>query len=205
MEQSRFAKLVEGVALVDVDSESLTAQKAELAAKLVQLNAALENTNAALAETDTALAARAELPSVADQAFGIASALSEVGCNDAAIRAAIVAQFSKKMAAVHTPRTPSAGGAKEKKISVGLPSEVDADSILSAVRTAGPEGIRMETLYERFPAVAADTDKSRLAVFATVKNALFDKRVLTMGQARGMRYVWVDAPAAPPADAPAAQ
>jgi len=211
MESAKFDKLVDGVELSDIETESLSAQKAALAAKIAQLSAALENASVALVSTDEALAKRADMPSVREMAFGIASSLEGCGCNDLAIRAAIVAQFGKKSLVVRNPsKPPTAGGTKEKKITLGLPSVVDQDSILTAVREAGAEGIRMETLYEKFPAVCpdgkteTDSDKSRLAVFGTVKNALLDNRVLTSGQARGMRYVWVDAPVAPPA-APAAE
>lgn len=200
-----FDKLFEGVELSDVESENLSAQKTALTAKVAELTAALKNANVALVAADQALEERAGLPSVLDRAKDIAEQLEKVGCNHAAIRAAIVTQFGKRApAAAKAAKSPSAGGAKDKKITIGLPSDADADRILSAVRASGTEGIRMETLYDTFTDVAADASAARTAVFGTVKNALFDKRVLSVGQARGMRYVWVDAPAASP-EPPAAQ
>ena len=113
-----------------------------------------------------------------------------------AIRAAIVAQFGRESVSPVLPlRPPSAGGTKEKKITVGLPDAATADTILTAVRESGAEGIRMETLYEKFSAIGETTDKSRVMVLGTVKNAVLDKKVSVMGQARGTRYFWVNIPA----------
>jgi hypothetical protein len=60
----------------------------------------------------------------------------------------------------------------------------------------------METLYEKFPSMklnedgTVNTDKTRVAVLGTVKNAQLAKKVISSGQARGMRYHWVNAPTA---------
>lgn len=191
-----FAKLTEGVELVDVETESLRAQETELSQRVTALSESLANATSALDATRGKLEERAYLPSPEDQALKLADTMDSLGVKPEAIRAAIVAQFGRKSVAPVLPlRPPSAGGTKEKKITVGLPDAATADLILTAIRETGAEGIRMETLYERFPAIGENVDKSRVMVLGTVKNAVFDKKVSVMGQARGTRYFWVNNPA----------
>lgn len=189
-----FAKLVEGVELVDVETESLRMQESDLSKKVSALGESLANATSALEATREALESRAALPTPEEQAKTLAETMDSLGVKPEAIRAAIVTQFGKKSVAPVLPlRPPSAGGTKEKKITAGLPDAAVADAILTAIRETGAEGIRMETLYEKFPTAGADSDKSRVAVFATVKNAVLDKTVGVLGQARGTRYFWAPA------------
>jgi hypothetical protein len=181
-----FAKILEGVELVDAELESLGARKAELEGRVAQLSNAVEAAKTSLDEVAAAYETRAALPGVADRAMVIMTALEAAGCSEDAVRAAVVAQFGKKAppAPVLPKKPPTA--LKEKKITLSI-SEERQNEILAAVQAAGAEGIRMETLYDRFGAVEPN-DKT--AIFGTVKNALIDKKVTPSGQARGMRYTW---------------
>ena len=178
-------KVLSGVKLGDTKVVSLQAKKDTLVEKATKLTAALEKLSGKIAEIDTKIS---EQPGVSarDDVVKMATALSEAGFKDEAINLALIKQFGK--ARKNASKTAHKAPAKQKRITDGLPDDATRDAILGAVNAAGDAGARMEDLYAAF---APNKDKdARIAVLATVKNAVLDGTVLKVPgtTARGQRY-----------------